>query len=80
MTTVVDGTATAPATAPATTVSTRGTPIDRSMIVAADATSTLPDQDGLTYSVANTLDGQITTGWNSNGSTPGRAWSRSGRS
>jgi Nicotine adenine dinucleotide glycohydrolase (NADase) len=58
-------------TAPTTAVAVRGTPIDPSMIVSAEATSTLPDQDGLTYGIANTLDGQITTGWNSNGSTPG---------
>jgi hypothetical protein len=58
-------------TAPTTTVAIRGTPVDPSMVVAAEATSTLPDQEGLTYGIANTLDGQITTGWNSNGSTPG---------
>ena len=72
VTTVVNATTVAPSTAPVTTVSTRGTPIDPSMIVSAEATSTLPDQDGLTYGIANTLDGQITTGWNSNGSTPGQ--------
>jgi len=58
-------------TAPATTVPIRGTPVPPSTIVSAEASSTLPDQDGLTYGIANTLDGQITTGWNSDGSTPG---------
>jgi len=70
VTTVVSATS-APSTAPATTVPVRGTPVDPAQIVSAEATSTLPDQDGLTYGIANTLDGQITTGWNSNGSTPG---------
>jgi hypothetical protein len=70
VTTAVDAT-TAPSTAPPTTVPVRGTPIDPAQIVAADATSTLPDQDGLTYGIANTYDNQVTTGWNSNGSTPG---------
>jgi hypothetical protein len=63
---------TAPATtaSPTTTLPPRGTPVPSNSITAT-ASSTLPDQDGLTYGVANTLDGQITTGWNSNSSTPG---------
>jgi hypothetical protein len=65
--------ASAPATtvAPTTTLPARGNPLPASAIVSAEASSTLPDQDGLTYGIANTLDGQITTGWNSNSSTPG---------
>jgi hypothetical protein len=64
----------APATTAATpkaTAAVRGTPIDPKLIVSSQATSTLPSQDGLTYGINNTLDGQITTGWNSEGSTPG---------
>ena len=57
---------------PAATAPARGTPIDPSVITSAQASSTLPDQDGLTYGIANTLDGQITTAWNSAGSTPGK--------
>ena len=58
-------------TAPPTTAALRGTPLDPAQIVSSEASSTLPDQDGLTYGIGNTLDGQVTTGWNSNGSTPG---------
>jgi hypothetical protein len=60
-----------PTTLPATTVPVRGTALDPAKIVSSEASSTLPDQDGLTYGIANTLDGQVTTAWNSNGSTPG---------
>ena len=58
--------------APASTAPVRGTPIDPALITGAQASSTLPDQDGLTYGIGNTLDGQITTAWNSEGSTPGK--------
>jgi hypothetical protein len=68
-TVVVSAATTTPA--PTTTLPARGDPLPASAIVSAVASSTLPDQDGLTYSIANTLDGQITTGWNSNSSTPG---------
>jgi hypothetical protein len=59
------------ATAPRPTATVRGTPIDPKLIVSSEASSTLPAQDGLTYGINNTLDGQVTTGWNSEGSTPG---------
>ena len=72
VTTVAQATTAAPtSTLPATTVPVRGTPLDPATIVSSEASSTLPDQEGLTYGIANTLDGQVTTAWNSNGSTPG---------
>jgi len=70
VTTVAPSTTTA--AAPASTAPVRGTPLDPGVITGAQASSTLPDQDGLTYGIANTLDGQITTAWNSEGSTPGK--------
>jgi hypothetical protein len=70
-TTVVVTTVPPTTAAPTTTVPARGNPLPANAIASAEASSTLPDQDGLTYGIANTLDGQITTGWNSNSSTPG---------
>ena len=57
--------------APSTTVDPRGIPVPVAKIASAEASSTLPDQDGLSYGIEQTLDAVDNTAWNSDGSSGG---------
>jgi hypothetical protein len=52
-------------------VPTRVVPVDRAVVSATASSTQSPDGD-ITYAAANTLDGDVTTAWNSNGKKDGK--------
>jgi hypothetical protein len=59
------------ASGPAAVAATRAVPVDRAA-VSARASSTQSPEGDITYAAANTLDGDVTTAWNSNGTKDGK--------
>jgi hypothetical protein len=59
-----------PAASAPVAVATRVVPVDRAAVRATASSTQSPDGD-ITYAAANTLDGDVTTAWNSNGKKDG---------